>query len=483
MQQKSENKYKYLAKNSLLFFIASFGSKLLAFLLLPVYTKYLSTAQYGIADLLNTSISLLFFVFTLDIGSAVMRFVMQKKETSGSVLKYGFLVHLIGFAVLIPSIIVFAHFNVINWPIYCYIFLAVAYFFNATNDILSNYAKGLGKITQTAIASLVLSIFTVTSSIILVAVLRLELIGYLSSILIGYISSTIYLLLVTFKATKENNEKIDKNIKIDMLKYCIPLVFSGIGWWMNTGLDKYFISMLLGAEQNGIYAAASKIPSLLSVCFTIFIQAWTISAINEYGDDTKSDAFLNNVHDALCTFVVVLASLIIVFNKPIISILLDPKFAEAERCSPFLLVSSVFSGMAGFLAGIYAAKKKNFVVGVSTIIASLINLGLTYVLIKEIGTIGAAIATTIAFIIIWSIRLIYLNKYIKINKYTVLRSIACYIILILQSTFDYLQIFGIREQIVMLALIVMINHRELLSILLKFRNLILRKRNKNEQKQ
>ena len=62
------SKYGYLAKNTVLFTISSFGSKILVFLLVPLYTSILSTSDYGIADLITTTATLLIYVFTINIA-------------------------------------------------------------------------------------------------------------------------------------------------------------------------------------------------------------------------------------------------------------------------------------------------------------------------------------------------------------------------------------------------------------------------------
>ena len=54
----AKSKYKYLFKNTFLFTISSFSSKILSFLLVPLYTTVLSTADYGTADMVFTTSSL-----------------------------------------------------------------------------------------------------------------------------------------------------------------------------------------------------------------------------------------------------------------------------------------------------------------------------------------------------------------------------------------------------------------------------------------
>ena len=77
---EKNNKYAYLAKNTMLFTISSFGSKILSFLLVPLYTAVLSTEEYGTADLVTTTAGLLIYVFTLNIADAVLRFAIDRKN-------------------------------------------------------------------------------------------------------------------------------------------------------------------------------------------------------------------------------------------------------------------------------------------------------------------------------------------------------------------------------------------------------------------
>lgn len=58
----SRKKYSYLAQNTLLLTLSSFGSKFLAFFLVPLYTNVLTTSDYGIADIVTTSVTLLIYV-------------------------------------------------------------------------------------------------------------------------------------------------------------------------------------------------------------------------------------------------------------------------------------------------------------------------------------------------------------------------------------------------------------------------------------
>ena len=74
-----KNNTKYLLKNVGLLTLSNFGSKILVFLLVPIYTRLLSTEEYGIYDIYLTTITLLIPVLSLNIVEAVMRFALDRK--------------------------------------------------------------------------------------------------------------------------------------------------------------------------------------------------------------------------------------------------------------------------------------------------------------------------------------------------------------------------------------------------------------------
>ena len=98
MQEK--RKYWDLSKNTILFTINSFGSKLISFLLVPLYTYVLSTNDYGTADLITSTVQLLVPVLTLNIQDAVLRFSLDKEYDKRAVISVGIKHNFIGLILL-----------------------------------------------------------------------------------------------------------------------------------------------------------------------------------------------------------------------------------------------------------------------------------------------------------------------------------------------------------------------------------------------
>ena len=96
MLTRKENKYYQLVLNTLLFALGSFGSKFIVFVLMPVYTNTLTTAEYGISELVITATNLLIPFVTVSIQDATLRFALDKKNNSGEVLSNTVLILSIG---------------------------------------------------------------------------------------------------------------------------------------------------------------------------------------------------------------------------------------------------------------------------------------------------------------------------------------------------------------------------------------------------
>ena len=83
------SKYKYLIKNIGLLTLSSFATKLLSFLLVPLYTSILSTTDYGTYDIFNTTVGVLLPILTLNIQDAVIRFALDKNYKNESIATIG----------------------------------------------------------------------------------------------------------------------------------------------------------------------------------------------------------------------------------------------------------------------------------------------------------------------------------------------------------------------------------------------------------
>ncbi len=432
----NKGKFGYLAKNSLFFTISSFGSKLLSFFLIPLYTNLLSTSEMGMADIVFTTSSLLQYAVTLNISGAVFIFAMDKTYAKQPVFKYGIFVVIKGLLIFGAGLILFAWWNPVKWPFYCYIFLWIHLALTAFTSVVSSYLRAIDKAKDIAISGLITTAVTIGSNIFMLVIIHLGVIGYFASLTLGLLAGLVYLLInCNGLVSVIKGTLCEKSVKVEMLKYSIPLIINGISWWANSSLDRYFIAAISGADANGIYAISSKIPTVLSTLNTIFAQAWAISAIKEFDKEDES-GFFRKVYTGYNFGLILCASILIIINVPLARILYAKDFFSAWKSSLWLIISVLFNSMAGLVGSVFGAVKNSKAYAFSTIGSAIINVILNLILIPRYQEVGAAIATASSFFTLWLFRYLYSRKFIhwKIN---IGRDLLAYTLLVAQIIFCF----------------------------------------------
>lgn len=420
------NKYKKLFKNIFAMLVGNFASKILIFLMLPLYTEILTTEEYGIADLIFTTTNLLFPIFTCLATEYVMRFTLERNQDKSRVFSSALIINLIGFCLLICTYPIIK--KIINigelWILF------YLYYFTTTQcNIVSQFVKGLEKIKVYSIGGVLNTFLVVISNIILLIYFKCGIIGYISAYIIGAIITIIYFWV---KADLKLYIRLINISDIQEIKeylvYSIPMIPNSISWWINNSLDKYILTFFCGVSATGIYAAGYKIPSFLTIVSSIFLSAWQISAVKDFGSKETND-FFSNIYVKYSSLVSILCGVVITLSQVIARILLSDDFYVAWQFAPILVYAYVFQTMSGFLGTIYTSSKQTKMLFISTAIGAGINVGLNICLIPKYESLGASIATAFSYLVVWLIRLVH--SYIKIIqlKLRIKRDIVSYFIL------------------------------------------------------
>lgn len=425
----STAKYKGLSGNILLFSISSLGHKILAFLLIPLYTSFLSPEQYGTIDLIGNTVSLLLPIFTLNISEGVMRFTIEDKHND-SYLALGLKTICTGALMLTCLLSLLCLLPVLKAYKPYYSWILILYISNSVYTLAQNYLRATDRIPVMVTASLINSAVMLLLDVTLVAGLKLGVTGYYAAMVLGLGSASVFMMLKGRIHKHIHINNIDPEVKRACLTYCIPTVFTALAWWANSSIDRYFVTGICGVRQNGIYSIAYKIPTILSIFQNIFNQAWMISAITEY-DPNDSDGFFGNTYGLYNSMMVLVTSGIMLFNMLLSKILYANDFYEAWQYVPMLLISSLFGAMAGYMGSIFSAVKDMKTCAYTVIISAAVNLILNTVLIPTCGVQGAAVATAVSYMTSWGIRMVASRKYIRMKHHFVKDFIA-YILLFIQ---------------------------------------------------
>lgn len=460
-------KYIYLIKNMGLLTISNFSSKLLSFLLVPLYTSVLTTKDYGIYDIFNTTIMLLIPILTMGIIESVLRFPLENRENSEVIYLVGLKHVLRGFFILIIVCGINYVYTFSDTLLKYNIFFIFLYITAVVSQMLQNFARGIEKVSSLAVSGILSSIAVISLNILFLLYLDLGLVGYFLANILGMVISIIYLVFSLGVWKYKLSRKIDKKLEKEMLNYSIPTIANSISWWVNNAADRYIIISLFGLATNGIYSVSYKIPSIMNVFQTIFNQAWTISAVQEF-DKNDSNGFYKNVYSGTNFVMITVCSILILLTKVLARLLYKNQFYSAWTYVPYLLISILFGVLCGVLGGVYTATKDSKKLGSSTVIGAVVNVIAGYLLSVLIGPIGAALGTLLSYIIVWLIRLVDVKKYMKL-RINLKRDVISYVVLLLQA----IELIYVKEGILLystqtiLFLIVLLMYMNELKMLLK----------------
>lgn len=423
------NKYKYLATNTFVFFISKFSSKILVVLLLPLYTSVLSPSEYGISDLINTTVNLFYIILTLMVAEGVLRFSFDKNYEKAQIFVVGLLFVFASSITLGLGIITVIKLNKVQIFNNYWIHFFLLYLFYSLNNLLANFMRGLEKIKLIAITGIVGTIVTVMSNILLLLVFKYGIYGYLTSMILSNMAVSIVYFLFGKAYRYLKFRRINKHLINEIIKYSTPIVVIQISWWVNSAIDRYIVALLLGPSETGLLSLAHKIPSILTVFTSVFMQAWKLSAIKEY-DSESSRQFFSKILNLYNSVLVVVGALIIAFIKPISSLIFKSSFLSAWYLVPVFILAFVINSISTFLGAFYIANKDTKSLAFSTVIGAMIHVFLNFVLIKKVGTIGAGIATVISYFIISTIRVVQVEKVMRLH-FEYARIISSYILLVI----------------------------------------------------
>lgn len=469
--------YKKLSQNILLFAVSSFGTKIIGFLLVPLYTSCLTTEEYGIADMLSTIVQLAVPVLSLDIADGVIRFLLEKKNNSTSILLSALRVIFFGSFVFVILLFGLRLTNLVIIPDKYYLFIFFSYLFTSIYNTFVSFCKGIEKIKTIVIAGILSSLINAVFNIVFLVYMGMGVDGYLTSHLCAVAIPLLYLVICVrkFGYLDFKTFRTDKELEKKMILFSVPLIVNCISWWINNSLDRFFVMFICGASANGLLAVAYKIPSIISMLQTIFNQAWSISAVQEF-DPKDKNGFIGKIYSYYGAAITISGSAILLINIPLARLLYANDFFVAWKYAGILIIANLFGGLSVCISGVFNAVKKTKILASTTLMGAAVNTVFNALFIPVIGLYGAVTATMISNIAVWIYRMVKVRTYIRI-KMNIVRDIVSYILLILQCLVGLTQDHMYVVQVVLFVGLLILYHVEMVEIIKKILKQLKRLRN------
>ena len=405
------NKYKKLLSNTITFGIGTFSAKLLTFLLVPLYTRVLTTAEFNASDLIQQTGNLLVPLVSVGMASALIRFGLDKSYDKTSVFSTALMTAGCGFAIFLllsPLILLVPDFSE-------HIVLLVLFvIMSALRSLCSQFVRALGYVKLFSYDGVQSTMLTILFNILFLVVLRMGVIGYILATVVSDFISAVFLFLMADLHRYVRFSKVNREVFRTMVRFSVPMIPTALFWWIINVSDRYAVTWMISRADAGIYAAAYKVPTIVSLVSSVFTEAWQMSAVMEK-DSANRDQFFTKVFSALSSLLFLTSSGLIVCSKLITRILVGPSFYDSWRYIPILVVATSFSCFANFLNSVYMVERKSVLSLLTVMSGAVINVVLNILLIPPMGVNGAALATFVSYLVVFIMRAVTSRKYIKIG--------------------------------------------------------------------
>ena len=390
-----DDKNAKLLNGMLIYAVGNFGTKIMSFLIVPLYTYYISTQDMGTYDLINSTMSMCFPILTLQISDAAYRWLIRGGGDEYKKAAYQI--------IICNSIILIIIAGIVNLfysiPFFTYIICSM--FTNAVLDTMQKILRGIDNQKLFAISGVFYTFIFLLLNVIQICILRKGIVCLFTSMIIANICVIIFIILKEKKIRVNIFIWPDKCIISKMLKFSVPLVPNQLNWWVMSSSDRYLISFFLGVASNGIYSIAYKFPSLLQVIISLFNTSWQDISISE---TEKNSTYYTILFRKLYKFSFSLVYFLIPLTQIYIILALNSDYKQAAKYISFLYLGTIFQGFSSFYGVGYLKEKNTKYASLTSIYGAVVNFVVNILMIKFIGLHAAAFSTFMGFLAMWLVR-------------------------------------------------------------------------------
>lgn len=399
---------KKLVLNSIIYSFSGILMKCFSFFLLPLYTVFLTTEDYGITSVATSVTGTMTFVVSLSLYSAIMRFYVDLKDNEvqlkrfyGTVTVFTLLSGAVWFAVLtlfrdFLSEEIFS--GVDFFPIIAVCLLGLV--FTCQTSIYDDILKSQQKAMKSSILAIAQFFVTLCLNILFIVVLKLGALGSLLSILITQFIFTLYF-WVDMISHKQIVFCVDFGLLKAALKYSIPIIPHNLSSKLALLISKVLIGGTASLASVGIYSVASQFGDIADTFQGYIDKAygpWLFEKLKAHDDNYKR-TIRNNVR-MLIAVLGLLFIAIALFAQDYILLLVNRAYIDAWKYIPLIvLVFSIKTAYYFYVEVLFYHKKASRLIFIATLSSSLVNILLSYYFIPSLGIQGSILADALAMIL------------------------------------------------------------------------------------
>ncbi len=401
-----------LGRHSVIYGLGGLVSRILAVLLLPLYTSYLLPSSFGRVETLTAATAVAVIVLRMGVSTAFFRFYFDHKDAKSrlAVVRTSFwftmgmatlgLILCFAFAPQVSQLLQLGHHPELVRA------AAVGFWAQMNFEQMTSLFRVEERSIAFALASIANVLITIGATLLLVVGLHEGALGLLIGNFIGTLC--VYLVLLAYRH-EQLGFQFDRRLFRGMQRFGLPLVPSALALWAISFVDRLFIGGYKGQGEVGVYSAAIKIASVITFAMFAFRTAWPAFA---YSISDDRDA--KRTYSYVLTYLLVFASWIALglgaLAPWLVQLMTAPLYQRAEKGVALLaFAGAVYAGYTVLAIGSGRARRTGFN-WVITGVGAAVNVGLIVWLVPRYGMVGAAVATLVAYVVLFAGMLVYAQR-------------------------------------------------------------------------
>ncbi len=395
-----------IIKNTSFYTIGNILPQAVSFFLLPIYTRYLTPADYGIVSSLQVLTSILTILFTLAIDRSVYRMYFDHKTEADKKDYLGTITIALILVSTIVLLIIFVFRSAVG-QIYksiefypYYVFAILAAFFSILQVVPKIYYQVNEKAEKFVLISF--AQFLLNAGFTLYFVVG-KLDGAAGMLKAELVANIIIAPLVIYISYKTINFKFNSKFFFKSLKFSAPLIPGLLSAFVLNLSDRIFIERYFTLSDVGIYSLGYKIAGLIGVFASSFLLAYGPVFYKHANSEDQNMAKerIAKYNQVYMLVVIMISFLITIFSKEAIILLLDQKYRESYKIVPIIAFSYIVMQITGLFNMMIYQNKKSVALMIIGLTSAGLSILINFLLIPTYGLYGAAFATVLSFIIVF----------------------------------------------------------------------------------
>lgn len=414
-----KDQLKSILKHGGIYGLGRILSRAVGFLMIPVYTRYLTPVDYGVIELIDLFLTVLGLMVANGINSSIFKFYYhyddekQKHQVVSTALLTVTAIGLVlaGGGLLLSGSVSRLLFSSGDYSLFVQLAF-LTFFFNLMGDMPMGYLRARQKSVLYSAVSLGRLGFEVTMNIVLVVVMQMGLKGVMITQLVSSVIFSTFLAAVTFR---ETGFGLSREKALKMLRFGLPLIPSNIGMFIINNGDRFFLKHFGTLEDVGVYSLGYKFGYMVSyLALQPFMLIWD-AKMYEIAKLPGAERTYGRIFTYLVLIMCFAGLAMSLFIRPVVHLMTAPAFWAAAEIVPLIVLAYVFQAFYYFFqVGLYLKGRTEQVGGI-ILATGAATVVLYYFLIRSHFVMGAAIATVLSFLILSTLMLLVSQRAFRVE--------------------------------------------------------------------